>query len=273
MSFDAKKYLSDENGLKQLCSDEVAEDANLDFKLESYDRKNPYKIDKIEACRDVASFANAGGPGYILIGVEEKNSVAVAVPGITGTEVQETSLRNVLFERIEPRIERITLRTIPLSNGSGVVVIEIPVCELNIYAVRIDKGRYEFWIRRDKKKAELSFTEIQYRLLADLESLRLRRKAEAISENDNVTVFPISVPSHYHKDLFEFKVASKDSSSINTLESTNYIITIPYDLIQTIYHDYRLGLKIICLLPRYNLIVDEHSKESQKPWKIMPTQT
>lgn len=69
MSFDPKKYLSDENGLKRLCIDKVAENANLDFKLESYGRTDS---DKIEACKDVASFANAGCPGYILIGVRGK---------------------------------------------------------------------------------------------------------------------------------------------------------------------------------------------------------
>ena len=208
MSFDPKKYLSDENGLRQLCLDKVAEDANLDFKRESYGETK-----KIEACRDVASFANAGGPGYILIGVEEKDSLAGAVLGITDPSVEETRLRDAISDRIEPRIDRTALRTIPLSKDRSVVVIEIPVCELNIYAVRIDKGRYEFWIRRDKKKAELSFSEIQYRLLADLDSLRFQRKAEAIAKFDMVSVYPIFPPPSYTA-LHEFKVEAVERTSI-----------------------------------------------------------
>lgn len=260
---DLNSFLADETGLKRLCTQKIRESVFLEFKKTGYGGKDS---DKIEACKDVASFANAGGPGYILIGIEDKNSIAINVPGIPDSGNELKRIRNVISKRIEPRIDKITVRSIDLSNGNCVIVIEIPVCEFNIYAVRIQDGRYDFFIRRDMDKVEVSFTEIQYRLLADLESLRLRRKAEAVSVYDNVTVFPISVPSSYYKDLFEFKVASKDSSSITLEEkSTFYGITIPYDLIQTIYHDYRLGLKIICLLPGYHLIVD-----MQKQWKIMP---
>lgn len=265
---DLKSFLADENGLKRLCTEKIRESVFLDFKKTGYGKKDS---DKIEACKDVASFANAGGPGYILIGIEDKDSIAIDVPGIPDSENELKRIRNVISKRIEPRIDKITVRPIDLSNGNYVIVGEIPVCEFNIYAVRIQDGRYDFFIRRDTDKVELSFTEIQYRLLADLESLRSRRKAEGISVYDNVTVSPISVSSRYHKNLFEFKVASKDSSSITLEEkSTNYIITIPYDLIQTVYYDYKLGLKIIYLLLGYHLIVDIQSKELQKQWKIMP---
>lgn len=262
MSFDPKSFLSNENELHRLHSESVTEAADLDFKLEGYGGTDS---DKIEACRDVASFANAGGPGYLLIGVEERNSVAVAVPGITGTEVQETRLRDVISDRIEPRIDRIAVRTIPLSNGRGVVVIEIPVCELNIYAVRIDKGRYEFWIRRDKKKAELSFGEIQYRLLADIDILRIRRKAEVIPKIEIVTIYPIYPPPLY-STFHEFKVNSTDGMSIRLSEqSSNEIVDIPYELIQTIYYSFSHGLWMIYLLQGYHLILEgKHWRVKQK---------
>jgi hypothetical protein len=262
MSFDPKSFLSNENELHRLHSEGVTEAADLDFKLEGYGGTDS---DKIEACRDVASFANAGGPGYLLVGVEERNSVAVAVPGITGTEVQETRLRDVISDRIEPRIDRIVVRTIPLSNGRGVVVIEIPVCELNIYAVRIDKGRYEFWIRRDKKKAELSFGEIQYRLLADIDILRIRRKAEVIPKIEIVTIYPISPPPRY-STFHEFKVNSTDGMSIRLSEqSSNEIVDIPYELIQTIYYSFSHGLWMIYLLQGYHLILEgKHWRVKQK---------
>ncbi len=242
MSFDPKKYLSDENGLRQVCFDKVAEGANLDFKRESYGETK-----KIEACRDVASFANDGGPGYILIGVEEEDSLASAVPGITDPCVEETRLRDAISDRIEPRIDRIALRTIPLSNGKGVVVVEIPVCELNIYAVRVDKGRYEFRIRRDKKNAELSFNEIQYRLIVGLDSLRFQRKFEAIRKYEKVLVSP---SRKYNREIqklrrcdntYEFRVESVERTSVLVWEpATGAKATIPYDLILTVYYDQKL---------------------------------
>lgn len=244
MNFDPKSFLSDEQGLQRLVSESVMEASDLDFKLKSYGRTDP---NKIEACRDVTSFANAGGPGYILIGVEEKDSKAVAVPGITDPSAEETRLRDSISDRIEPRIDRIALRTIPLSNGSGVVVIEIPVCELNIYAVRVEKGRYEFWIRRDKKKAELSFSEIQYRLVTDVDSLRFRRKFEAIGKSEKVLVSPKRIYNTQTKKLrrsdnrYEFKVESVEDTSVTVWEpATNAKVTIPYDLILTVYYDHKL---------------------------------
>lgn len=244
MNFDLKKYLTDENSLRKLCSDKVAEDANLDFKGEGYGGTD---LDRIEACKDIASFANAGGPGYILIGVKEKDSVAVDIPGITDPETQETRLRDAISDRIEPRIERIALRTIPISNGKGVVVVEIPVCEMNIYAVRVTKGRYDFYIRQDKKKAELSFSEIQYRLFADLDSLRFRRKFEAIKQYEKVLVAPKREYNKETKKLrrcdnrYEFKIKSVENTSVIVWEpATEDRTTIPYDLILTVYYDHKL---------------------------------
>lgn len=180
----------------------------------------------------------------------EKDSIAIDVPGITNSSVEEARLRDTISDRLEPRIDRIAVRTIPLSNGGGVLVVEIPVCELNIYAVRVDKGRYEFRIRIDKKNAELSFSEIQYRLLADLDSLRFRRKAEAILKTEKISVNPIFPPSYN-----EFMLESVNSASIMLKKlSSEEIVTIPYELIQTIYYSH--GSWIIYLLQGYRLTFD-----------------
>src|SRR3990167_7922509 len=80
---DLKSFLTDENGLKRLCKEKVRESVSLDIKQTGYGKKDS---DKIEACKDVASFANAGCPGYILIGIEDKDSIAIDVPGIPDSE-------------------------------------------------------------------------------------------------------------------------------------------------------------------------------------------
>ena len=255
MSFDKKNFLLDEQGLKRLVSEKIAESDNLDFKVEGYGGTDK---NKIEACKDVASFANTGGPGYILIGVEERDSLAIAVPGITSPKIEEKRLRDAISERIEPRVDRIELRTISLANGRGVVVVEIPVCELNIYAVRVDKGRYEFCIRIDKKKVELSFSEIQYRLFADLNSLRFRRKFENIPKYEKVSVYPILSTSYN-----EFRIESTTEASVTlTKLSSGAPICIPYELIQTVYRDDTNDLWMIYLQYGY------HLKLTNKKWKI-----
>ncbi len=259
---DLKSFLTDENGLKRLYKEKIRESVFLDFKQTGYGKKDS---DKIEACKDVASFANAGGPGYILIGIEDKDSIAIDVPGIPDSENELKRLRNVISKRIEPRIDKITVRPIDLSNGNCVIVVEIPVCEFNIYAVRIQDGRYDFFIRRDTDKVELSFTEIQYRLLADIDILRIRRKAEVIPKFEIVTIDPISPPSHYSR-FHEFKVNSTDGMSIRLSEqSSNEIVDIPYELIQTIYYSFSHGLWMIYLLQGYHLIWEgKHWRVKQK---------
>lgn len=110
--------------LTSLVTEQAEEGRHLDFKR---DLPGSADKDKMELCADVSSFANTGG-GYLLFGVEERNGVASAIPGLPGVDADTAIVRleQILSAGIDPPVPGIASRRIPTASGESAIAIHVP---------------------------------------------------------------------------------------------------------------------------------------------------
>ena len=101
----------------------------IDFKQSHYWLAE--KRHRIELAKDVSGFANAGG-GVIVIGVETQRlpnqhlEVASKLTTVRMEMLNSSQIRDVLRQYVYPRIVGLECSIFPVSEGTGVLVIEIP---------------------------------------------------------------------------------------------------------------------------------------------------
>lgn len=96
------------------------EDQDLDWKAEHYPRNKNFELAK-----DVAALANTVG-GAIFIGVRERAGRAVESTPVVLTGDLNERVHQILASRVKPLLPGIDVREIPISHGSGYVIIIVP---------------------------------------------------------------------------------------------------------------------------------------------------
>lgn len=133
------------------------ESERLDFKR-TVDLSSDAK--KEEFLKDVTAMANRSG-GTILIGVEDEDDKAVAVPGIDAEEARrlEDQATNLLRHRVEPRAY-VGFETVEMGVGKVVLIVTIAPSFHPPHAV-VSKGRRMIWRRAGKNSNPASVAEIR----------------------------------------------------------------------------------------------------------------
>lgn len=112
-----------EQDIQELVDAQVPEGLRLDFKLTSYGKSDS---DKRELLKDVSAFANSHG-GHLVLGIKETEGVATNVFGVDiDADAEILRMEQILRNAIEPPISGIRIRSIPLANGSKVLLLRIP---------------------------------------------------------------------------------------------------------------------------------------------------
>lgn len=113
-----------ETELKALISAQVREGQMIDYKREI--NLKPIKA-KLELVRDISSFANASG-GDLVFGISEADGLPLEVLGIEPTDFEELEAQILQSCRshLDPAVNGIRTRAIPLTNGGYVSVVRIP---------------------------------------------------------------------------------------------------------------------------------------------------
>jgi hypothetical protein len=112
-----------EANLVDLIDNGVAEGRDIDFKRDAYGNADP---DRREFMADASSFANTIG-GHLIIGMDEANGIASTLPGIDGDpDALINRLEQAARDGIQPRIQGMRMRAVPLTNGRFALVIRIP---------------------------------------------------------------------------------------------------------------------------------------------------
>ncbi|MCB9507833.1 MAG: ATP-binding protein [Kofleriaceae bacterium] len=278
-------YLRDEQRLHALVGDRVEETSRLDFKRDPYQRTEG---DRRELRRDATSIANASG-GFLVIGVDDENDRAVAVPGVAAFQTEATAMRDALNASITPPLEAraFRVRSIALSNGNGVVILEIPPSAPGSpHAVTENNRPAEFWIRRDRTKQRMVYDEIRerfsrgdasdlgaqalVRIEAAIEALRLtvqhadeppmarvRSQLETAGYQTRVYVEPIR-PDRFRDDVFHVREVAPDYVTLEK-ESNGQSVAIPLAHVQSFApRGGGDGGKLLALRPPGRLIWDTH---------------
>lgn len=147
------------------------EDEGIDFKSEPYGGPTPSADKKFELCCDVAAFANADG-GYIVIGIDDDNDIAVALCPIPEPKLFMEQLYKTCFDGIEPRIEGLDVGAVDLGTSGSVIVIRVPQRVDLPHMVRANHSTH-FCCRYKDGKREMSYGDIRGAFQGDLTQHRL----------------------------------------------------------------------------------------------------
>ncbi|MGC2201592.1 MAG: ATP-binding protein [Stellaceae bacterium] len=134
----------------------VAEGKTLEYKREMPAGTREERIKFLAA---VSSLANTAG-GDLLIGVEAKDGIPVAIPGVSFTNLDDEKLRleNLLIDGIEPRIPRVEIAQIACASGASTLVIRVHRSWLAPHRVKLND---KFYGRNSAGKYPLDVTELR----------------------------------------------------------------------------------------------------------------
>jgi hypothetical protein len=141
-----------------LVDEQVSEKRNIEYKsgLPSETRES-----KKELLADVSSLANAAG-GHLILGIREENGIPTAMPGVQREDPDKEVLRleNIIRDGIEPRIQGVQAKAIPLSTGTSLFVLRIPQSWSKPHVVNY-QGHWKFYSRNSAGKYPLDVSEVR----------------------------------------------------------------------------------------------------------------
>jgi hypothetical protein len=144
----------DKSDIGRLVSDGSEESQNLEFKSQPWS-DSPH--DRAEYLFDVAALANAYG-GRIVVGIRAEGDRAAEVVPVQDAERTAVSLADRATASIEPRIQGLGVRAVPVEGGH-VVVVHVPRSGRGPHMVTL-KDANKFYRRHGKTKLLMSVDEI-----------------------------------------------------------------------------------------------------------------
>lgn len=147
-----------EADLIELLATPVPEGLRVDYKRDLYGGSD---ADKREALKDISAFANAAG-GHVIIGIDEEGGIPSAMPGVVAPDPDAVVLRLDQLARtgIEPRMQGLRIRAIPLASGTYCFVVRIPK-SWNVPHRVSANGSNRYWIRNSGGSHEASMDELR----------------------------------------------------------------------------------------------------------------
>ncbi len=238
----------DEVDLRQLIENNVSEQKTVEYKelLPENNRES-----KKEFLADVSSFANTVG-GHIIFGIKEESGIPVELSGLESDDFDSEILRleNLLRDSIQPRIQGISMKAIPIEGSKPIIFLRIPQSWSKPHVVNF-QGHWRFYARNSAGKYPLDVTELQSAFLAStaiierIKHFRFERISKIVA---NETPIPLSnsskvilhlVPFVAFESGFSIQVSSlqKEAPSLKPLYS--YVGKFRYNLDGIVAYDNR----------------------------------
>ena len=127
--------------LEQLIKNDIQESLTLDYKASaSLGRGNDQRK---ELVKDVSAFANSAG-GQIVYGIEEVERKPIRIDGgANPTAISREWIEQIIDFNVQPRIEGLVIRPIPLVGDNLAYVIDIPAATTRAPHQASDKKYYK----------------------------------------------------------------------------------------------------------------------------------
>jgi hypothetical protein len=155
--------------------------------------------EKKELAKDISAMANTEG-GYLIIGIQEQDSRAMAMPGTDkkiGRQPVEAWIENILITNVRPKIA-ITPKVIELSSSPDkvVLVLHIPQSSRRPHMVIAD-GKNAYYIRHNYQAAYADEHEVRSLVLESKSSgdemeAFLNSRHLVNSDNEDFALTPLS---------------------------------------------------------------------------------
>ncbi|MEM9046795.1 MAG: ATP-binding protein, partial [Pseudomonadota bacterium] len=185
--------------IESLVEQTTPEGRSLEFKRDLYGGSDK---DKKEAAADISAMANGSG-GTLIIGIAEKNGAAHELVGVKSSNPDDLILKieGSLRSSLEPILQGVRIKWIPMSETRGVLVIGIPRSWAGPHRVIASKDR-NFYIRDENGKHPMTVEELRRAFTAgpdlqrSIENFREERLAMITNDEGPLAVkpgFPILV--------------------------------------------------------------------------------
>jgi hypothetical protein len=146
-----------EENLQELIQEGVSERRRIDYKR---DLPGAQASDRKEFLYDVSSFANAGG-GVIVFGMSEEEGRPTDLVGVEGDpDSIVLRLEQMARSAIEPRLQGVATRAVPLTTGRIAIVMRIPRSWNGPHMVTF-QGMQRFYTRASNGKYPMAIEEIR----------------------------------------------------------------------------------------------------------------
>lgn len=194
----------DEAMLLALVANEVAERRDLEFKR---DLPGGGADDSKEFLADVTSLANAQG-GDLIFGIEDRDGVAGALPGLDVADIDGTvlALESKIRDGVEPRLSGVRTRWVALASGRGALVIRVPASLASPHRVRssrrflnrTSRGKYDMDVHElrqaftESEQLPHRFRELHERAVAAAQGINMPFKVQG-DPTAVVTVSPLGL--------------------------------------------------------------------------------
>ena len=147
-----------EADINELLEAQVPEGLQIDYKRDLYGNSD---ADKREVLKDVSAFANAAG-GHLIIGVEERDGLPTSILGVNGVNADDIVLRLDQLARtgIEPRIQGLRVKAVPLANGANCFIVRVPRSWHPPHRISAQNSN-RYWVRNSGGSHEASIEELR----------------------------------------------------------------------------------------------------------------
>lgn len=134
--------------LAKLVTNEVREQADLDFKQTFYHHRN--NKDKTELVKDVCAMANGNG-GWIICGIGEQNSCAHEIVGVDPSVINEANVNQLLRSNIDPPLHVDIYVQSSQNDKTNLVAIRVPDSPDKPHLMKVDSNKVESGVRFPKR--------------------------------------------------------------------------------------------------------------------------
>lgn len=120
---------------------------------------------KREFLADVSSFANTSG-GHLVIGMDEDDGVASAIPGVElpNVDAEKLRLEGIIRGGLDPRLPAVVVEAVPLAGGRYAVVVDVAHSWVGPHMITF-KNHSRFYARGSAGKVQMDISEIRRAIL------------------------------------------------------------------------------------------------------------
>lgn len=144
--------------LQRVCDETWSESHHLDFKAIPYEATPEGRA---ELRKDVCALANADG-GDLVIGISERSGKASTIVPIMAANIDQEIRRLVgcLDTDIEPRIQGVRPKSVPIASGGHVVVLRIPRSFSGPHRIG-QATAHRFVVRNNTQTSDMTYDQVR----------------------------------------------------------------------------------------------------------------
>lgn len=165
--------------IADLVNSEAQEDQHLEFKRTVLENSTDQA--KAELRKDVAALANGGG-GTLIVGIDEdKDSKAIAIPGVFNAVERVKQIEAVLLDCIDPPLQGLAVHRLTV-DAVDVVIVRVEPPAAPPHCIHTGQWTRRFPVRQGRHVRPMTMIELRQSILGDRLAREVRMLNDRIDE-------------------------------------------------------------------------------------------